>query len=320
MKVHFFDTEVAAKVGVEAAVIFQNLVFWIEKNEANQRHFHDGSYWTYNSNKAFTEIFPYMSVMGIRTAITKLIDGGYVRTGNFNKDPWNRTLWYALTERGLGLAGKAAPSAPSEEEETTNAFVENNKSSFVENNKCTITDINNTDINVSAVSDETAGASKTSPPKNLEGGNAATSSRPEGEKPAKKSRQQSADKPAFPECDYRAVFDAYTERVRALTGHDPLINWGRARAQVKALFASGLTPDDFKRMFARMEGDKWLASHGYDFHKVCGAAQGLLHGAATSSRGGGRPGVSDDRGEVDWDAEREKYEAEQAARRRTEES
>ena len=41
---HFFDTDVAELVGVNAAIIFECISFWISKNEANEEHYHDGSY------------------------------------------------------------------------------------------------------------------------------------------------------------------------------------------------------------------------------------------------------------------------------------
>ena len=59
MSRHSFDPDIAACVGLNAAVIFQNITFWIEKNQANRRNFRDGWYWTYNSISAFGELFPY---------------------------------------------------------------------------------------------------------------------------------------------------------------------------------------------------------------------------------------------------------------------
>ena len=46
---HTFDIDIAAKYGVEEAILLNYFDFWIQKNEANDRHFHDGLYWTYNS-------------------------------------------------------------------------------------------------------------------------------------------------------------------------------------------------------------------------------------------------------------------------------
>ena len=98
--IHIFDTDIAVKYGVNAAVLLQNLGFWIKQNEANETNFFDGTYWTYNSRRAYRELFPYMSERQIDTAFRKLIDDGLVITGNYNKVAYDRTLWYALTQKG----------------------------------------------------------------------------------------------------------------------------------------------------------------------------------------------------------------------------
>jgi hypothetical protein len=97
MSRHSFDPEVAAKVGLNAAVIFQNIVWWAEKNAANNKHFHDGLWWTYNSVSAFADLFPYLTGKQIRTALTKLEDDGLLISGSFNKSAYDRTKWYAPT-------------------------------------------------------------------------------------------------------------------------------------------------------------------------------------------------------------------------------
>lgn len=94
---HFFDIAIAEELGVNAAIVLSNLEFWIKKNIANGKHFHEGRYWTYNSVKAFDKLFPYLTTNQIRTAIDKLVDGGYVLKGNFNKVNYDKTTWYALS-------------------------------------------------------------------------------------------------------------------------------------------------------------------------------------------------------------------------------
>lgn len=98
--IHVFDTDVAQKYGVNAAIILQNIGYWIKQNEANQINFYDGRYWTFNSKRAYSELFPYMSKRQIETAFQKLIEDGVIVTGNYNKLAYDRTLWYALTQKG----------------------------------------------------------------------------------------------------------------------------------------------------------------------------------------------------------------------------
>ena len=98
-----FDTELASEIGVNEAVIFQNIYYWIRKNEANNKHFYDDCYWTYNSITAFQELFDFWSPSQIRRILSKLIKKKYLKTANYNKKKYDRTLWYALGESALSF-------------------------------------------------------------------------------------------------------------------------------------------------------------------------------------------------------------------------
>lgn len=100
---HSFDVDIAVKYGVNAAILLNNIYWWIRKNKANNRHYHDGCYWTYNSRTAFTELFPYLSERQIKTAMDKLIADGVVKTGDYNTDKRKRPTWYALTKKGWAM-------------------------------------------------------------------------------------------------------------------------------------------------------------------------------------------------------------------------
>lgn len=100
---HLFDVSIAEEYGVNAAILLENLGYWIKQNEANETNYYDGNYWTYNSRRAYRELFPYMSERQINTAFQKLIDDGLVVTGNYNKIAYDRTLWYALTQKGKSI-------------------------------------------------------------------------------------------------------------------------------------------------------------------------------------------------------------------------
>ena len=99
-----FDTDVAAELGhVNDAIILHNLYYWIKHNKANQQHFHEGRYWSYNSISAFGKLFPFLSARAIRSALDRLEENGYILKGNFNKNSYDRTLWYTITEKALLL-------------------------------------------------------------------------------------------------------------------------------------------------------------------------------------------------------------------------
>lgn len=100
---HSFNVELAQKYGILESILLQNIYFWIEKNRVNNKHFYNGKYWTYNSKKAFSELFPYATERQIRYALEKLIKMDILETGNYNKNTFDKTLWYAFTDFGISL-------------------------------------------------------------------------------------------------------------------------------------------------------------------------------------------------------------------------
>lgn len=96
--IYSFDGAEAREYGVQAAVILSNLRFWIAKNKANGKHYYDGRTWSYNSIKAWGKLYPFFSERQIRYALKKLEDKGVILTGNYNKNAYDRTKWYAITD------------------------------------------------------------------------------------------------------------------------------------------------------------------------------------------------------------------------------
>lgn len=96
--VYSFDSRLAVEYGVDEAIFLHNLYYWIVKNEANGRHFYDGKSWTYNSMKAFTELFPFWSKRQVERIINSLKAKGAIYVGNYNSAGMDRTQWYALNE------------------------------------------------------------------------------------------------------------------------------------------------------------------------------------------------------------------------------
>ncbi len=98
---HQFCVELASCYGIEEAIIIQNLYFWIKKNVANEKNFYDGRYWTYNSSKAFSSLFPYMTESKIYRVLKSLEEKGLIIKGNYNDNKYDRTCWYALSDKAI---------------------------------------------------------------------------------------------------------------------------------------------------------------------------------------------------------------------------
>lgn len=102
---HSFDTKIATEYGMAEAILLNNFAFWLTKKKANNQDCHGGYYWTYNSVKAFAELFPYLTANQVRRALEKLKKEGLLLAGNYNSNTYDRTLWYTLTEKAMELLG-----------------------------------------------------------------------------------------------------------------------------------------------------------------------------------------------------------------------
>lgn len=98
-KVHSYNVSVAADVGINAAVIFYNICYWVEENTANERNFINGEYWTYNTVNAFKMLFPEMSYEQVRNALRKLENSKYIKSAFLNEDTRDRTKWYTVVDK-----------------------------------------------------------------------------------------------------------------------------------------------------------------------------------------------------------------------------
>lgn len=100
---HEFKTALAKMYGIEEAILIHNFYHWITENKANNRNFFDGRFWTYNSQKAYTDLFPYMNEGKIKRTINNLVEKKLLMKGNHNANQYDRTNWYAFTDEGLSI-------------------------------------------------------------------------------------------------------------------------------------------------------------------------------------------------------------------------
>ena len=138
---HSFDIKIAKEYGIEAAIILKHLYYWVKRNQLNERHCHEGRYWTYNSIKAYSELFPYLSERQIRYTLSKLKEQGLILTANLNDDRRVRILWYTLTDEGMALFEQKQQLASDKNVKSDLPKMEN---PCDKNGKCNSNNINNT--------------------------------------------------------------------------------------------------------------------------------------------------------------------------------
>tara|TARA_R110002153_G_scaffold27209_1_gene84656 strand:+ start:2768 stop:3460 length:693 start_codon:yes stop_codon:yes gene_type:complete len=105
-----FSTEDATKYGVDGAILLHHLRYWVAKNEANDKNFHEGSHWTYNSTSAFAVLFPFWTARKIGRLLQKLEDDGIIISGNFNNKRYDRTKWFTISGNTICQKGEVHSS------------------------------------------------------------------------------------------------------------------------------------------------------------------------------------------------------------------
>jgi len=103
-----FSMELAVAVGVTEAIVLQQIHYWCDHNAKSNRNRHDNHYWCYNSMSKWLEKYPCFTRSTLTRAFDKLRKRGILITGNYNKNPMDRTLWYRIDYDAL----EALMSAP----------------------------------------------------------------------------------------------------------------------------------------------------------------------------------------------------------------
>ncbi len=103
MNTHSFSVSLAESIGLKDAIILQHFYYWHQNNRKQSDRLIDGLVWSYNSIKSICEIFPYLSEKEVKSAIDRLITSGLLVEGNYNKFSFDRTKWYAITEKAKSI-------------------------------------------------------------------------------------------------------------------------------------------------------------------------------------------------------------------------
>lgn len=93
-----FDGDIASVVGVNAALLFECICFWLNINIKNNRNLVDQKYWVYMSVENFTEKLPFLSKSQVRTALDKLLKMGVLIRDNYNRLSYDKTSWYTVSD------------------------------------------------------------------------------------------------------------------------------------------------------------------------------------------------------------------------------
>jgi len=89
--------ELAKLVGLNEALVLQQIHYWLDINKKANKNKHDGRHWTYNSIRAWHENeFDFWSVDTVKRTFSKLVKQKILLVENFNKDSRDKTKWYSI--------------------------------------------------------------------------------------------------------------------------------------------------------------------------------------------------------------------------------
>lgn len=122
------DRKLAKSIGLNEAIVLQQVHYWISINKKTNKNFHEGKYWVYNSLPNWHENnFDFWSFDTVKRTFSKLVKAKILITGNFNKDKRDRTLWYTIDYEKLEklINSKSAKCTDGEDKNTPNASGQN---------------------------------------------------------------------------------------------------------------------------------------------------------------------------------------------------
>ena len=96
-------SDIATEFGLNCAFVLEQVRYFVNANKANGKHFYDGRYWAYHTRRAFTEYLPFFTERQVRTALDKLVEQDLILKGNYNSDPYDHTVCFALTDKAEAL-------------------------------------------------------------------------------------------------------------------------------------------------------------------------------------------------------------------------
>lgn len=97
-----FDPKLAIEIGLNEAIVLQQIHYWLVSNERSGNNYYNGRYWTFNSIKKWRDdFFPWWSEPTVKRTFKSLEDKGILISGNFNKKGYDKTKWYTIDYQAL---------------------------------------------------------------------------------------------------------------------------------------------------------------------------------------------------------------------------
>lgn len=101
---HSFDVNFATEYkNVDIAILICHFQYWINMNKRLGRNLHENRTWTYQTLTEIAAMFPYWTKRQVEKYINKMVELKILTKGNFNKNSFDRTVWYAFVNESKFL-------------------------------------------------------------------------------------------------------------------------------------------------------------------------------------------------------------------------
>lgn len=94
-----FSPTLAKHFGINAALVLQQVHFWVEHNKEKKKAWSGGHYWSFHTYEQWLEQFPWMSEPTLRRTFRSLEKRGFLIS--FQQRSSNRTKWYRVDQTAL---------------------------------------------------------------------------------------------------------------------------------------------------------------------------------------------------------------------------
>lgn len=97
-----FDQGIAEKLGLDAAIVFNHIIYWLKINASKQDvEKIEDKYWMYETQQQMADFFGFYSEDQISKAVKKLIESGLIIKKCLSKNPFDRKSWYTVRDQSL---------------------------------------------------------------------------------------------------------------------------------------------------------------------------------------------------------------------------
>lgn len=91
----------AKAIGVNEAIVVQQVHYWLQENEKNKRNYINGRYWTYNNVSEWQRQFSFWSYDGVKKILARLKAMRVLDAERLSSDKRDRTLYYTINYQRL---------------------------------------------------------------------------------------------------------------------------------------------------------------------------------------------------------------------------